>query len=70
MMGQGAFSSEQNGSYCCWRVARVVPVTDDKELKKGQQRLGIAIAGIVFVFDDLLHGLAAPKAEHLRADRK
>lgn len=37
------------------KIKRISPVADDKKLDKAQQGVGIAVAGIVFILDDLLH---------------
>jgi hypothetical protein len=39
-------------------VVGAVAVADDEELHEAEQRLGVAVAGVVLVFDDLLHGPA------------
>ena len=48
------------------KVIRAVAIADDKELDEAEQRLGVAIARIVFVFDDLLHRPARGDAESLQ----
>ena len=45
-----------------------VAVADDEELDEAEQRTGVAVAGIVLVFDDLLHGAARVDAEGLQLD--
>ena len=58
--GQEAFISVEA------EVARVVvgeipcvgAVADDKYLQEAQQRFAVAVAGVGFVIDDLLHGAA------------
>lgn len=39
------------------------PVADDENLHKAEQRASVAIAGVVLVFDDLLHSPARADAE-------
>lgn len=39
-------------------VVGAVAIADDEELHEAEQRAGVAVAGIVLVFDDLLHGPA------------
>ena len=39
-------------------IERVVFVADDKQLHEAQQRMGVAVAGVVAVLDDLLHRTA------------
>lgn len=43
-------------------------VGDDEELDKAEQGLGIAVAGVFFVVDYLLHGPAGADAEGLEFD--
>jgi hypothetical protein len=43
-------------------------VADDEELEEAEQRLGVAVAGVVLVIDDLLHGPARADAEGLQLD--
>ncbi len=49
-------------------VKGAVAIADDEELHEAEQRLGVAVAGIVLVFDDLLHGVAWADAEGLELD--
>ena len=49
-------------------VVGAVAVADDEELHETEQRLGVAVAGVVLVFDDLLHGPARIDAEGLQLD--
>jgi hypothetical protein len=49
-------------------VVGAVAVADDEELDEAEQRLGVAVAGVVLVFDDLLHGAARVDAEGLQLD--
>ena len=49
-------------------VAGVGAVADDEELDEAEQRLGVAVAGVVLVIDDLLHGPARADAEGLQLD--
>ena len=39
-------------------VVGAIAIADDEELEEAKQRLGVAVAGVVFVLDDLLHGPA------------
>ncbi|SMH65925.1 protein of unknown function [Acidithiobacillus ferrivorans] len=50
------------------KVIRAVAVADDEQLHEAQQRLGVAVAGVVLVFDDLLHGPARMDAQGLQLD--
>ena len=45
-----------------------VAVADDEELDEAEQRAGVAVARIVFVFNDLLDGPAGVDAEGLEFD--
>ena len=45
-----------------------VAVADDEELEEAEERLGVAVAGVVLVIDDLLHGPARADAERLQLD--
>ena len=45
-----------------------VAVADDEELDEAEQRVGVAVAGVVLVVDDLLHGPARADAEGLELD--
>ena len=49
-------------------IAGVGAVADDEELEEAEKRLGVAVAGIVLVFDDLLHGPARADAEGFQLD--
>jgi len=53
-------------------VVREVPgirsVADDEELDKAEERAGVAVAGVVLVVDDLLHGPARADAEGFELD--
>ena len=49
-------------------VVGAVAVADDEELEEAEQRLGVAVAGVVLVVDDLLHGPARADAEGLQLD--
>ena len=49
-------------------VVGAVAVADDEDLHEAEQRLGVAIVGVVLVFDDLLHGPARIHAEGLEFD--
>ncbi len=44
-------------------IQRVGLIADDEELDEAQQRFGVAVAGIVLVFDDLLHRPPGADAE-------
>lgn len=39
-------------------VPGIATVADDEQLQEAQQGFGVAIARIVFIIDDLLHGAA------------
>jgi len=43
-----------------------IAIADDKELEKAAEDLGVADAGVVFVFDDLLHSPPRVDAERLQ----
>ena len=45
-----------------------VAIADDEELDEAQERPGVAVVGVVFVIDDLLHGPARVDAERLQLD--
>ncbi len=49
-------------------VIRAVAVADDVKLHEAQQRPGVAVAGVVIVFDDLLHRPAWIHAEGFQLD--
>ena len=49
-------------------IPGVGAVADDEELHEAEQRLGVAVAGVVLVIDDLLHGPARADAERLQLD--
>jgi hypothetical protein len=49
-------------------VKGAVAITYDKELQEAEQRLGVAVARIIFVFDDLFHGSTGIHAERLQLD--
>ena len=49
-------------------VVGAVAVADDEQLHEAQQCLGVAIAGVILVVDDLLHGPAGIHAEGLELD--
>ena len=44
-------------------VVGAVAVADDEELEEAEERLGVAVAGIVLVIDDLLHSATWVNAE-------
>jgi hypothetical protein len=50
------------------KVVRVIAIADDEELHEAKQRSGIAVAGIILVLDDLLHGHARIAHERLEFD--
>jgi len=43
-------------------------VADNEELDEAEQRLAVAVAGVVFVIDDLLHGPARADGQGLELD--
>lgn len=45
------------------KIPGIASIANDEELHEAQQRLGIAIAGVVFVVNNLLHGPARADAE-------
>jgi hypothetical protein len=49
-------------------VPGVDVAADDEELQEAQKRAGVAVAGVVLVFDDLLHGPAGVDAEGFQLD--
>ena len=49
-------------------VVGAVAVADDEELEEAEQRPGVAVAGVVLVVDDLLHGPAWADAKRLQLD--
>lgn len=49
-------------------VVSAVAIADDEELDEAEERAGVAVAGVVFVIDDLLHGPARVDAESLQLD--
>ena len=46
-------------------IPGVAAVADDEQLHEAEQRLGVAVAGVVLVVDNLLHGAARADAERL-----
>lgn len=50
------------------KVVGVRPVADDEELHEGQQRIRIAVAEVLFVVDNLLHGPARADFEGFEFD--
>jgi len=50
------------------KVPRVGAVADDEELDEAEKRPGVAVAGVVLVVDDLLHGPARADAEGFELD--
>ena len=49
-------------------IPGVAAIADDEELDEAEQRLGVAVAGVVLVIDDLLHGPARADAEGFQLD--
>ena len=49
-------------------VPGVCAVADDEELEEAEKRLGVAVAGVVLVIDDLLHGPAGADPKRLQLD--
>ncbi len=49
-------------------VPGVGAVADDEELQKAEQGFAIAVAGVIFVLDDLLHGTARADGEGFQLD--
>ncbi len=49
-------------------VVGAVAIADDEELDEAEERLRVAVAGVVLVVDDLLHGPAGADAEGLQLD--
>ena len=49
-------------------VEGLVAIADDEELEETEEGLGVAVAGIVLVFDDLLHGPAGIHAQGFQLD--
>ena len=49
-------------------IVSAVAIADDEELEEAEERLGVAVAGVVLVIDDLLHGPARVDAESLQLD--
>ena len=49
-------------------VPSVGAIADDKELQEAEQGFGVAVAGVVFVIDDLLHGRARTDGEGFQLD--
>ncbi len=49
-------------------VASFAAVADDEELQKTEQGLGVAVAGVVLVLDDLLDGAARADVQGLQLD--
>ncbi|OPZ61164.1 MAG: hypothetical protein BWY88_00346 [Synergistetes bacterium ADurb.Bin520] len=49
-------------------IPGVGAVADDEKLDEAEERLGVAVAGVVLVLDDLLHGPARTDAEGLQLD--
>ena len=47
-------------------VVRTVAIAHDEELHEAEQRLGVAVAGVVLVLDDLLHRPAGVYAQGLQ----
>ena len=49
-------------------VVSAVAIADDEELDEAEEGFGVAVARIVFVLDDLLHGPTRMDAERLQLD--
>ena len=49
-------------------VPGLCSVADDEQLHETQQRVGVAVAGVVFVIDDLLHGPARADLQGFQLD--
>lgn len=49
-------------------VPGIAAVADDEQLQEAQQGFGIAVAGVVFVIDDLLHGAAWANGQGFQLD--
>lgn len=49
-------------------VPGVGPVADDEELNEAEEGAGVAVAGVVFIVHDLLHGAAGTDAEVFQLD--
>ena len=49
-------------------IPGIASIADDEKLHEAQQRLGVAIAGVVLVVNDLLHGPARADAEGFQLD--
>ena len=49
-------------------IPGICAVADDEKLHETQQRAGVAVAGVVLVIDDLLHGSARADAKRLQLD--
>ncbi len=49
-------------------VVSAALIADDEELDEAKERAGVAVAGVVFVINDLLHGPARIDAESLQLD--
>ena len=66
--GQKSFVSieREMASVVVGEVVGVIAVADDEELHKTKQRPGVTVAGVVLVFDDLLHCSTRADAERLQ----
>ena len=49
-------------------VVGAVAIADDEELEEAEEGLGVAVAGIVFIIHDLLHGPAWVDAQGFQLD--
>jgi len=49
-------------------IPGVSAVADDEQLQEAQQRAGVAVAGVVLVVNDLLHGPARVDAQRFQLD--
>jgi hypothetical protein len=49
-------------------VVGAVAVADDEDLEEAEKRLSVAVAGVILVIDDLLHGPAGADPEGFQLD--
>jgi len=49
-------------------VPGITPIADDEELQEAEQGFAVAIAGIIFVLDNLLHGPARTDSQRFQLD--
>ena len=50
------------------KIPGITAIADDEELHEAQQTVGVTVAGIVFVIDNLLHGFARTHLQCLQLD--